>query len=75
MRRKQPLPDRPAPAPIVLADDMVFTLASAQAYLGLRRTTLKREIRLKRLRRHVAAGKTWISGADLRRWLFGEHAA
>ena len=53
----------------------IFTVASLQATLGLKKGSLPREIRLKRLKAHKRCGRYFILGADVLAWLAGEPAA
>jgi hypothetical protein len=47
----------------------VFTLASLRERLGLRKNTLTRELRLKRLRYSKRSGKVFILGSWVRDWI------
>jgi hypothetical protein len=58
----------PAPAPII-HPRQVFSIDSLTQTLGLRRGTIPRELRLKRLRYSKRAGKVWILGAWVLAWL------
>jgi hypothetical protein len=49
--------------------DSVFSLASATSTLNLRKETLTREIRLGRLQARRRAGRYWILGSWLIRWI------
>jgi hypothetical protein len=65
----------PAPAaarprgPHVVNPDAVYTLASAAAALGLAKECLPREVRLGRLEARKRAGRYWLLGRWLIRWL------
>jgi hypothetical protein len=47
----------------------IFTLASLRERLGLRKHTLLREIRLRRLRYSKRSGKVFILGNWVREWI------
>ena len=53
----------------VIASNAVYSLESARAALGLARATLRREIRLGRLRVSKRAGRYYILGCWLLQWL------
>jgi hypothetical protein len=55
--------------PHVVHPTAVYTIVSAQAALQLTRTTLRREIRLGRLKVSKRAGRYFILGAWLLEWL------
>jgi hypothetical protein len=71
MRRKRPTEAaRAEPAvPLVLNPLAVFTFAQARQALALPRSTLAREVRLRRLRVAKRAGKYWILGSWLLQWI------
>jgi hypothetical protein len=62
----------PASGPHVVHPTAVYTLGQAQAALGLRPTTLKREVRRGRLRVVRRGGKYFTLGAWVLAWLSGE---
>jgi hypothetical protein len=66
--------DPPTTVPHIRGDDL-FTLESLYQTigdaLGLRRSTLRREIRLRRLRRAVISGRTVIRGCWVHQWIDG----
>jgi hypothetical protein len=53
----------------VIHPDAVYSLESARAALGLARATLRREVRLGRLRVSKRAGRYYLLGAWLLEWL------
>ncbi len=59
----------PLPAAPVIGTNQVFTPESARRILGLPASTLKREIRSRRLRVAKRAGRYFILGAWLLEWL------
>jgi hypothetical protein len=60
----------PTPAPVpVIHPRQVFTIDSLTQTLGLRRGTVPRELRLKRLRHSKRAGRIWILGEWVVAWL------
>jgi hypothetical protein len=73
--RKVAVIDAPAPvaasAPIVLDDDAVFSLEQLRQALGLRKRTLPREIRAGRLTVCKRAGRYFVFGSDIKKWLRG----
>jgi hypothetical protein len=62
-------PAATTPPPHVIHRDAVYDLAQARHCLGLARTTLRREVRLGRLRFTVRGGKMFFLGAWLLEWL------
>jgi hypothetical protein len=59
-----------APPPVrVIPADAVFQLGELQAVLGLSKHTLRREVRLGRLRVSKRAGRYWIVGRWVHQWL------
>jgi hypothetical protein len=69
--RKKPPREEAAPAAAVhvVHPRGVYWLDQARAALGLAKGTLSREIRLRRLRVGVRAGKKYVLGAWLLQWL------
>jgi hypothetical protein len=55
--------------PHVIHPHAVYTLAAAQLALGLPKSTLRREVRLGRLRVSKRAGRYFLLGAWLLEWL------
>jgi hypothetical protein len=53
----------------VIQPDAVYTVQSAQAVLGLKKTTIGREVRLRRLRVSKRGGRYFILGSWLLEWL------
>jgi hypothetical protein len=53
----------------VIVPTAVYDLVQARAALGLARGTLRREIRLRRLRVSARGGKRYILGSWLLQWL------
>jgi hypothetical protein len=76
-RRKTILPTPPtptipgacAPAPFIVAADGVYRLGTLTTLLGLRRSSLAREIREKRLKVVKRCGVYFFLGADVLDWL------
>jgi hypothetical protein len=57
------------PAPHQIVPTAVYTLAAARAALGLRETSLKREIRSRRLVCSKRCGRYYLLGEHLLAWL------
>jgi hypothetical protein len=57
------------PPPVVLHPQAVYSFAQARQALGLTKSTLAREVRLKRLRVSKRAGKYFILGIWLLQWI------
>src|SRR5262245_27104416 len=72
-RRATPMSNDPSPTPagvpVIVDPSAVYTLASAREALGLPANTLKREVRLGRLRVSKRSVRYFILGAWLREWL------
>jgi hypothetical protein len=62
-------PPAPPPPPHVIVPTAVYDLQQAQHCLGLARTTLRREVRLGRLRFTVRGGRMLFLGSWLLEWL------
>jgi hypothetical protein len=75
--RKRKPPDAPAPSssqPHVVSPDAVYTVGEFQAALKLTRSTVRREVKAKRLRVAKRAGKYFLLGKWILEWLEGgEH--
>jgi hypothetical protein len=71
--RARSTPGRAAPAalppPHVIIETAVYTTDQARAALGLRKATLRREIRLGRLRVSRRAGRYFTLGSWLLEWI------
>jgi hypothetical protein len=63
--------DTPTPNVPIIHPRAVFTVESATATLNLADTCILREIRRGRLRASRRAGRYWILGSWLLRWLAG----
>jgi len=61
-------PSLPA-GPHIIRATAVYSIAQAQAALGLRRSTIRREVREGRLRISSRAGRRYILGAWLLAWI------
>jgi hypothetical protein len=59
------------PAPAVIQATAVYTVAQVRVMLGLRQSSLRREIRQGRLRVNKRCGKYFFLGAQLLAWLRG----
>jgi hypothetical protein len=59
----------PLNEPHVIHPRAVYTVASLQAALGLTKTTVAREVRLRRLRATRRAGRCYFLGGWVLRWL------
>jgi hypothetical protein len=57
------------PPPVVLHPHMILTFQQARQTLGLPKSTLAREVRLKRLRVAKRAGKYLILGSWILQWI------
>lgn len=67
--RRDP-PETPAPRPTrIIPADALFKLVELREVLGLPKSTLKREVRLKRLRVSLRAGCYWITGRWVMEWI------
>ena len=72
MRSRPPVaPPAAAGAPLTLHDDAVFTLEQLRQALGLRARTLPREVRAGRLTVCKRAGRYFVLGLDVKKWLRG----
>src|SRR5262249_10302036 len=60
-----------APAPPILHHHAVYTVEQLRAALRLRRSTIRREVREKRLRIAKRAGRYYLLGQWVREWLEG----
>jgi hypothetical protein len=69
-RKVQPPPQAPPP-PHLIAPTACYSLEQARHYLGLAKGTLRREIRLGRLRVAQRAGRRFVLGRWLLEWLEG----
>lgn len=49
--------------------NQVFDLEGARAAIGVKKSCLQRELRLRRLRYSKRAGKVWITGEWLLNWI------
>jgi hypothetical protein len=58
-------------APLVIDPNGVFSKKQLQEALQLRNSTLRREVREKRLRVSRLAGKYWFLGSWILEWLAG----
>jgi hypothetical protein len=58
----------PTDQPHVIVPNAVYTLAQAQAALGLAKATLGREVRLSRLRVSKRGGRYYVLGTWLLEW-------
>lgn len=69
-RRIVTVPDPPAiPQPVVIQPTGVYTVAQVRAMLGLRQSSLRREIREGRLAVNRRCGKYFFLGEQLLEWL------
>ena len=57
--------------PAIIAENAVFTVAQVRAMLGLRQSSLRREIREGRLAVNKRCGKYFFLGEQLLDWLRG----
>lgn len=73
-RRTSPSPE-PAPAQVpdifVVNPTSIFTSESFRRLFGLRASSLRREVRERRLRVHKRCGKYLIIGEDVLAWIRG----
>ena len=71
-----PLPPAAPPPPVVVDPNAVGTVEQWEAFLRLGTTTsLRREIRLKRLAASKRLGRLWIVGRAILDWLGGASSA
>jgi hypothetical protein len=57
------------PAPIVISPDAVFTTDAVRTLLGLKQSSLRREIRQGRLQVSKRCGRYFFLGSQLLQWL------
>jgi hypothetical protein len=60
---------KPRPDPHVIHPSAVYTVATLQAALSLTKSTVAREVRLRRLRATKRAGRYYILGTWILEWL------
>jgi hypothetical protein len=65
-----PAAERPGPL-LIIDPNALLTLEQARAALRLKKSTIRREVRLGNLRISCRAGRRWILGSWILQWIAG----